>query len=145
MKTAVRAIVIKDNQLLVMHRNKFGHQYYTLPGGGVRGGEEKGAALSRKLTEETSIQISGPRLVYTEEPGAPYGVQYIYLCDYISGEPSLHHNSEEAKINALGQNIYTPQWLPLSKLSEVPFLSVRLRDAIRQAIKTAFPEQPYAL
>jgi 8-oxo-dGTP diphosphatase len=145
MKLAVRAIVIHDNQLLVIHRNKFGHQYYTLPGGGVRGGEAKGAALLRELAEETSVQITGPRLVFTEDPGAPYGTQYIYLCDYQSGEPVLHPASEEAKINALGQNIYTPQWLPLNKLAEVPFLSVRLRNAIGEAIRTGFPQQAEAV
>jgi 8-oxo-dGTP diphosphatase len=145
MKTAVRAIVIHDNQLLVMHRNKFGHQYYTLPGGGVRSGEGNEQALIRELTEETSIQVSGPRLVFTENPGPPYGEQYIYLCDYKSGEPTLHPGSEEAKINALGQNIYTPQWLSLNKLADVPFLSVRLRDAILESVKTTFPEQAHAV
>jgi 8-oxo-dGTP diphosphatase len=145
MKTAVRAIVIHDQHLLVMHRNKFGREYYTLPGGGVRGGEENSAALSRELTEETSIQISAPRLVFTEAPGAPYGTQYIYLCDYQSGEPALNPGSEEAKINALGKNIYTPQWLPLSNLAESSFLSLKLRDAVVESVKTGFPEQVQAL
>ena len=39
MRTAVRAIVIKDQSLLVMHRNKFGQEFYALVGGGVDYGE----------------------------------------------------------------------------------------------------------
>ncbi len=145
MKTAVRAIVIRDNQLLVMHRNKFGHEYYTLPGGGVHGGEANIAALNREMAEETSVQISAPKLVFTEDAGAPYGVQYVYLCDYTSGEPALHPASEEAKINALGNNIYTPQWMPLSDLEKVPFLSTKLQAAIGDAIKSGFPEAVQAV
>lgn len=39
MRRAVRAIIIKDKQLLVMHRNKFGTEYETLPGGNIEVGE----------------------------------------------------------------------------------------------------------
>ena len=38
MRRASRGIVIKDNNLLVMHRNKFGTEYDTLPGGNVEAG-----------------------------------------------------------------------------------------------------------
>jgi len=39
MKQAVRAIIIHNNNLLVMKRNKFGKEYYTLIGGHVEMGE----------------------------------------------------------------------------------------------------------
>ena len=55
MRTAVRAIIIKDNNLLVMHRNKFGNEYLTLVGGGVELNETKEQALVREVIEETSI------------------------------------------------------------------------------------------
>src|ERR1044072_65794 len=113
MKQAVRAIVVKDNQLLVMHRNKFGHQYYTLIGGGVNLGESLEAALARELYEETSLQVANPRLVYVEEAEAMYGTQYVYLCDYVGGDIIMSSEAEEAKINQLGQNLSQPMWLPL--------------------------------
>jgi len=145
MKSAVRAIVINDNKILVMHRNKFGHEYYTLPGGGIKSGEDQMGALTRELNEETSVRVDSPKLVFTEDAGAPYGMQYVYLCDYQGGEPVLSPGSEEAKINALGQNIYTPMWLPLEKLESVPFLSTKLRTAINEAIKSGFPETAQAV
>jgi ADP-ribose pyrophosphatase YjhB (NUDIX family) len=45
MRKAVRAIIIKDDKLLVMNRNKFGKVYDTLPGGNVEIGETLEQAL----------------------------------------------------------------------------------------------------
>jgi 8-oxo-dGTP diphosphatase len=140
-RQAVRAIVIKDGQLLVMHRNKFGTQYETLPGGGIEIGEAPEAAVVRELAEETSVVTSNQRLVFVEEAGDPFGTQLIYLCDYVSGEPQLAEDSEEAHINKLGQNLYEPKWVPLSTLPELPFLSEKLKTVIIDAVSNGFPEQ----
>lgn len=142
MRQAVRAIVIKDNALLVMHRNKFGHEYYTLVGGGVDHGETPEQALYREVSEETGLTVANQRLVFIEESDDIYGPQYIYLCDYQSGEVALNPASEEAHINQLGQNLYTPMWLPLDRLSAVPFLSPGLQQRILHALEHGWPQQP---
>jgi NAD+ diphosphatase len=142
MKHAVRAIVIKDNNLLVMKRNKFGSEYYTLIGGAVEMGEPLEVALHREVTEESSMTISQPRLVFVEDAGQPYGEQYVYLCEYVKGEPTLHPNSEEAKISAMGQNTYVPMWLPLVDLPKVNFVSGSLKEALLHGWQQGFPDQP---
>ena len=134
MRQAVRAVIVKDDELLVMHRNKFGNEYYTLVGGGVEIGEDLEAALRRELLEETGLQISDPRLVYIEEAGEPYGSQYVYQCRYVGGDIVLHPDSEEAQINKLGKNLYTPQWLPVSRLADVPFVSPGLKRRLLEAL-----------
>lgn len=142
MRRAVRAIVFKDNQLLVMKRNKFGKEYYTLPGGGISIGEVPEQTLRREMHEETGVQIGSARPVFIEQPGDPYGLQYIYLCDYLGGEPALNPNSLEAKISTLGKNLYEPMWLPVDQLEAVNFLSERLKKTILHSIKSGFPAQP---
>lgn len=142
MRRAARAIVIKDNNLLVMHRNKFGTEYDTLPGGGVEVGEELEHAALRELDEETSIAVTNLRLVFIEEAGDPFGTQYIYLADYVSGEPQLHQDSEEQQINKLGHNLYTPQWVSLDDLEELPFVSEKLKNSILLGVKEGFPSAP---
>lgn len=142
MRRAVRAIIIHEDQLLVMHRNKFGKEYDTLPGGNIEMGETPEAALQREVHDETAIIFKAPRLVFVEEAGDPYGTQYIYLCDYISGTPTLHPGSEEALINKMGQNLYEPRWISLGELSEKPFLSERLKRAILRAVQEGFPAAP---
>lgn len=52
MKSAVRAIIIHNNNLLVMRRDKFGKRYYTLIGGHVEMGESTEKALLRKFMKK---------------------------------------------------------------------------------------------
>lgn len=138
---AVRAIIINDNNLLVMKRNKFGKKYYTLIGGHVEMNESKEKALLREIHEETKIHVSNPRLVFIEHTAAPYGDQYVYLVDYISGTPILHELSDEKFINQGGDNTYTPMWLPISKLSATTFRTENIKKRIIDGVKNGFPVQ----
>lgn len=139
---AVRVIVINNGQLLVMHRNKFGTEYDTLPGGNIELGETAEQAVSRELMEETSVTARNLRLVFVEEAGDPYGTQFIYLGEYVSGEPQLSPDSEEAHINKLGQNLYEPKWVKISDLPNLPFLSEKLKSAVVEATVNGFPAEP---
>jgi ADP-ribose pyrophosphatase YjhB (NUDIX family) len=138
MKSAVRAIITHNDKLLVMKRNKFGSEYYTLIGGHVELGESLEKALLREIHEETMLTVANPRQVYIESAHAPYGLQHIYVCDYISGEPQLHPHADEVHINKLGQNIYTPMWLPLSKLPGVTFRSGTLQKKLIHDLSHGF-------
>jgi 8-oxo-dGTP diphosphatase len=141
MRKAVRAIIVRNDELLVMRRNKFGKIYVTLPGGGVDSGETPDQALWRELEEETGVIIAEPRLVYLEDAGEMYGVQHIYLCRYISGEPELSENSEEALISKIGQNLYQPDWLKIADLPETEFLSPRLKERLIADLVQGFPAE----
>lgn len=141
----VRAIIINGDKMLAMHRNKFGHEYYVLVGGGINIGENAETALRRELLEETGLSVGEVRHVFTEDAGDPFGTQYVYWCEYKGGDPVLQPNSDEAKINELGKNLYTPVWLPLPKLPEAPFLSESLKQAIIEGLKQGFPNEPKTL
>ena len=138
MRKAVRAIIVKDDQLLVIKRNKFGSEYYTLPGGKIDMGETAEAAIAREVREECSVEISNLRLVIVEEAGDPYGTQYIYKGDYVGGEPKLDPASTEAAIHAMGQNLYIPMWLPLSDLPQTSLVSIELRQCMLEGLKNDF-------
>lgn len=143
MRQAVRAIVIKNDRLLVMHRNKFGQEYVTLPGGNIEVGETAQGALHREVHEETQFAVTNLRLVFIEHCEHPYGDQHIFLCDYEGDDdPELLPGSEESHINKLGKNLYTPMWLPLSELATSSFVTYELRDQIIAALAGAWPSTP---
>ena len=141
MQAAVRAIIINDDTLLVMHRNKFGTEYDTLIGGAVEMGESFEQAILREIQEETGVQVQNPRPVFIDRAGEPYGTQYIFLCDYVSGEPVLSAAAPETTINAMGQNLYQPKWLPLAELANAPFKSEATKRAILFGAEHGFPEE----
>jgi 8-oxo-dGTP diphosphatase len=145
MRTTARAIVVKDDSLLVMHRNKFGHEYYSLVGGGVDYGETTEQALYREVAEETTLNIANHRLVIIEHAGSMYGTQYIYLCDYVSGEPILEKGAIEEQINASGKNLFTPMWLPIKDLPDANLLPHELKQALMHGLASGFPEEPITL
>ena len=145
MRRAVRAIVIKDQSILVMHRNKFGQEFYALVGGGIDYGESPEQALYREVTEETGLAITNHRLVIVEDAGDVFGMQYIYTCDYVGGEPALAADSSEALIHAKGQNLYTPLWLPLSELPNVILQPRELQAVLLQHAGKAWPAEPIEL
>ncbi len=138
-RKSARAIVIQDDKLLVMFRNKFGNKYVTLIGGKVDIGESPDQTVLREVKEEASIEVANPQLVFIDHADF-YGDQLVYLCDYVSGEPKLAPDTHEAAINKLGQNLYEPGWLALNELPNVPFLSAELQQAIINATTNGWPE-----
>lgn len=140
-RDAARAIVIRDNSLLVMKRNKFGEEYYTLLGGGIEQGEDAEMALRRELREESGLEVGYMRLLFIESASEKYGRQFIFLCDYIGGEPLVSDGSEEALSNSEGQNTYEPMWLPLSELPNVVFRASVVQQAILDGLEKGWPKE----
>lgn len=142
MRAASRAIILKQNNLLVMHRNKFGQEYDILIGGGIEIGETPEQALMREISEESGVSVGQPRLVFVERAPAPYGTQYVFLCSYISGKPRLDENAIEYKIDMMGTNRYMPVWRTLEELKVAQFRSLSLKKAILKGLSEGFPKQP---
>lgn len=140
-RPAGRAIVVLNDQLLVMKRNKFGNEYVTLVGGRLEPGESPEEAVLREATEETGLKLRSPKLVFIEEASGSWGIQYIFLCEYVSGVPKLDPLSEEYESTLAGKNTYQPIWYSLNELNEnrIPFRTERLRKEILSAIRTSFP------
>jgi ADP-ribose pyrophosphatase len=146
MRKAVRAIVIEDGKLLVMHRNKEGSQYHTLVGGQVKDGESLEQALSREVLEETGLKVTRSRLVYVEEHPHPYNEQYIYLADVAPhSDVAIQEFSEEGVMNQFGINMHQPFWVSRQSFPGIAFRTPLLQEAIAHALKKGFPEEPVKL
>ena len=146
MGKAVRAIIIKDNQLLLIEREKDNSKYYTLVGGKVLDGETDEEALTRKVREETGLIIHFSKLTFIEQHPEPYNQQYIYLCETNNSQQvALNKNSEEAYLNRFGANIHLPVWVSRSSLSSLPFRTPQLKEGIINGLKHGFPTTPKIL
>ncbi len=142
MLKAVRAIILDEDRIMVMHRNKFGREYDILIGGGVEIGETPEQALFREIKEEVGIGIADPRLVFIERAGVPYGDQLVFLCRYVSGDINMDKTTNEFKINLLGLNTYKPVWRSFKEFESINFRSPSLHRAVLEGIKHGFPIRP---
>lgn len=141
MSKAARAIIIQNGKILVMHRNKYGSQYYTLVGGRLNNDETPEQGLAREVREETGLQVTKARLVYFENHQAPYNEQYIFLCEVAPhSHVAIQDDSEEAMMNSYDMNTHQPLWVSTKSFEHLPFRTPPLHDAIIKALKKGFPK-----
>jgi 8-oxo-dGTP pyrophosphatase MutT (NUDIX family) len=145
MRQSARGIIISNDQILLMDRNKFGFKYRSLIGGGIDLGETPEQTLIREVYEEASIRIQNLKLVIVEDAGSVYGHQYIYRCEYLSGKVGLNPDAEEYKIMQKGLNLYQPIWWPIAKIADANILPVELNRTLVDFFKNGFPDTPLNL
>ena len=146
MGKAARAIIIENGNILVMHRNKHGSEYFTLVGGRVSEAETTEQGLVREVMEETGLRVTSHRLVYVEEHPEPYNEQYIYLCEVAPhSDIAIQETSEEGFMNRININTHTPLWASLKSFQGLAFRTPQLQAAIVEALKKGFPKESVKL
>lgn len=58
MNLRAAGIIIKNNQILLMHRRKNDQEYWVIPGGHVEGGETPEQTVQREIKEELSLEVT---------------------------------------------------------------------------------------
>lgn len=132
------ALVLHDNSLLVMHR-KNTHEYYTFPGGGVDAGESNVQAVIREIKEETSLDVVVERQVY-ELHYDTGDIHYYFLCRSIGGDLRVQPGTDEYTANEHGDNVYTPQWMPIENISSSLLYPLEIRDQLLEDIRQGFSD-----
>ncbi len=108
-RTAARAIIIKDEQLLVLRRTGVQGEFYVLPGGGQNQGESIKQTLVREVFEEVSLEVEIIELLFINEfiakrdsmfpelESEVHQIDFTFLCKITSdneakvgGTPDVH-------------------------------------------------------
>lgn len=137
MRQVARAIIIRGEQILVIKRNKYGEKFFCLPGGAVEKGESPDVAAIREVMEETSIECTIDREVY-HEVTEEFGETWYFLGNYVSGEPALGEDTQEAAETKLGENTFTPMWLEIRALPDTVFYPRQVANRLEQDLDNGF-------
>ncbi len=130
--SSCRGIIIKDNKLVVMQREKKGRRYCTFPGGHVEGNETNEECVVRELMEEFGIVVKPRRLIYGFESNG--AMQGFFVLDWISGD--IHKTDGEEYQENRKNGFYNPTMIDLSKLVEKNLVPEEIRDLLLNDLKT---------
>src|SRR2546423_13689900 len=103
-RIAAGGLVIKDGTILLVRLRKESQTYFVAPGGAINDGESLADAAIREIEEETTVKCTARNPIMLENIRASkYQMLKVwYLCDYVSGEPTVTEIAEEEHIIDVG-------------------------------------------
>jgi len=110
----VAAVILRQEQLLLVEHRKGGQRYWVLPGGRLQAGETLTAALQRELKEELSLEAKVDRLLAVYETLAPqrHTVNLAFAAEIGRQEPAIDR----------GDPVLSGwQWVRLDRLRQLDF------------------------
>lgn len=89
--------------------------------------------------EESSVQAEVMRLLYSLQiiDGSNYKEEFFYLCNYISGIPTLSIDAIE-NTRIATNNYYKPIWIPIEQIDKLTLYPLEIRDLLIEDLKTNF-------
>lgn len=135
------AILLKESEILLIHRINDGKEFWVLPGGGVEENEKIEDTVVREVEEEASIKCKIVKLLYTHIYSDLGHKQFYYLCKYISGYLKLGEYNEFHTMKVENQ-IYDPTWVNVEKLPKLLLYPLEIRDWLIEGLKTNFENTP---
>jgi len=101
-KVDVRAAIIRDNKILLVKEIADGK--WSMPGGWMDVGDYPAQAAEREAIEESGFVVKAKKLIGAFDAnrnGRPleffHAVKLIYLCEIISGKPTISNETSEVK------------------------------------------------
>jgi 8-oxo-dGTP pyrophosphatase MutT (NUDIX family) len=109
-------LIIKNRQILLMHRIKNGSEYYVIPGGGVEVGEELPAAAIREAKEETNLDVKLDCKLWEFINDYDSRSHHVFLSTQFAGDVKL--GGPEAEKNC-ETNQYLLEWHDLDEITNL--------------------------
>ena len=157
LRNAVRALVLDENDHLLMVRLVYGHgAFWVLPGGGIDEGEDVLDALRRELAEETGLLDPeiGPlvwhrthEFAMTDTAGVMWDGQRetVHLVRTTRFVPSPLLSAEELR----GENLHDHRWWSVDEIAaydgEDLFAPRDIHVHIRAVLRDGPPDVPFEI
>lgn len=129
----IKAIIIENNKILLLERNREGRVYWVFPGGQVENGETDEQALKREVNEEVGVEVEVGKLVfqtkYKLKEKATEEDEYFHLCRFIGGEIGTGQGPEYQP-NSGYVGTYEPQWVKVKDMEKMEVLPEEVKNLV---------------
>lgn len=135
-RNSVRALIIRDEKVLVLQKRDQRGDFLALPGGGQEVGEGLLDALQRECREELGTDVLLPRLFYVADHLRPRAaepscvrhlVEFIFLCQV--AEDYIPQSGPAPDTHQIGV-----AWVECAELRAFPFLPQKVVTQLCQGI-----------
>jgi 8-oxo-dGTP diphosphatase len=130
-------VLLQDNKVALIERQRAGQHYFTFPGGHVEPGETPEQAAVRETKEELGLDVSIKRLLaeiwWHEKP------QYYYLVEAAGGEFGTG-TGEEMEHPRPERGSYQPIWIAVQDLLNLPVLPQSFARMVVKAQSSGWPD-----
>ncbi len=137
MNQRVRAIIIRQNKILLIKRVKPNETYWVIPGGGIEKGETKEQALIREIKEELGLDIKPKELFLkrkSDKSGMEGITEYFFTADIVGGKLGSG-KGPEYEPNSSYQGKYELEWVDIFDLSKIDLKPQEVKDLIIKLFK----------
>lgn len=135
-RTAARALILRGDALLVTCYRDAEGEWFALPGGGQRQGEELKATIARECLEETGYQVHVGPLRFVREliaaryplPHLPpdfHQVEHIFHCEVMGDRAPAATRPDTGQSDC--------RWIPVAELRQARFHPRTVLDYLRNA------------
>jgi 8-oxo-dGTP diphosphatase len=139
-KARAAAILIQNDQIALIERNRSGRRYFVFPGGKIETGETPAVAAAREIKEELGLEVKiGPMVAEVWYQGSP---QYYFLADRISGQFGHGTGAEMKSLPTSAKGTYLPIWIPVDEILGQPVLPKLVAEYVWKSHRTAWSEHP---
>ncbi|MEZ4621647.1 MAG: NUDIX domain-containing protein [Caldilineaceae bacterium] len=138
--TRATAIMIDENQVVLIERHRDGERYFVFPGGGIEEGENPTEAVQREAMEELGVTVEvGPLVAELTFRGRRH---YYFLATITGGTFGSGSGPEMAGAYPAERGTYRAIWMPIADLQREPVRPQAIAELIQQAQAQGWPAAP---
>lgn len=133
-------ILIEDEQVALIERNRSGETYFLFPGGQVEEGEGLEAAAVREAREELGVDVELRGLF--AEVHMRGKLQHYFLAHKVGGKFGSGTGPELSKSASHPDGTHRPVWIPMAQLAHIDCRPAALAQSIVEASIKGWPHEP---
>lgn len=132
-----RAIIIRNRHIALIKRQRDGHIYYVIPGGGMETGETPEQTAIRESREELGLHVAIERLLAKV---VFHGREQFYFYARVTGGHfGTGKGPEMTGKYPPERGTYTPVWVPLKDLERINLFPPSIAQLVVNSAKSGWP------